>query len=918
VAIHDVSPGESISTNITAATANANPALADTVRLLAGTHSPATCPNINKNIIFELAAGAILNSPGGTTNSTAFGIRVTGSSTWCIIKGDGYNLDPRPTTVNEPVTNTQLLLDIDFDLPLVQTTPTCLIQGADNVYDGANPSASIGAGIMVESGARCDINGVRIQDCTYGIRGHTCDQLTATYCDFSHCGAAYEVERSATGGHEVGYCYFHEMDRMVVGDGDGGANPGEADHGGNAIQMLRQTRGLTQSHVHHNVAIGMRADSPDYGSDGGFIEFFAMGGTLVEHNYVEDAINFSETGTTVATHCDDVIIRYNKFAGRSGLNSLSNSNGTGSGAYGATSTEYQTDACTGIYYRDGLNWEIHNNEFDKMDGYTIVFESTTAPVSSYDGPIGDFNMHDNVIRTRGGANKYVAINNSIASYISSYGGTWSIGDNYVVIGAGNTVACSHNGSNYSMAQKASWTTATGASALGATDTWSIDEPPTPDLGGTFVAPPLLATVTAPTTNGQTNVISSPDFAPAAVLLWTTGQTANGTAAGAMMAFGAADASGGDFWIGSMSDDAVTTKNVGKYMREDSSIGVLTSGTPTLDGYAVVTMDASSVTLTWTDAPTAAVLVHAMVLSDLNGIIAVGAFDLPTGGSVPYTFDVTNAGVFGGETPDVVLLATSRIASASVPGGTAHGHLGFGAFDGTTTWGQTMWEGEVTPDGTNSALITTFSSVEPVRLMNDSATAGLDIRCDTPTFITNGFRLNIINIPAAATRCGYIAIKSDHVAVFSDTKPTSSTTKKTTLPFQPAAVLAITTGSGTDHAATTSVNTSGNGVGSMEISAAVDNNIGGSDYIAAGYYADDGIATSDTSRRFGTSDLMFMGNPPTPTTVGTATVDTWDVDGITLNWTSADATARYFGGLAFEAIEEDVPDYKLHLTALGVG
>lgn len=437
--------------------------------------------------------------------------------------------------------------------------------------------------------------------------------------------------------------------------------------------------------------------------------------------------------------------------------------------------------------------------------------------------------------------------------------------------------------------------------------FTVTVPPVSMLAGQLADPTptgpdpmLLGYLTAETTDGADSVIPC-DFAPQLAYFWCTNQTAIGVANGAILAHGWADAASNQWWVGAAMDDAQTTKNTGKAMRTDSAIGVISNGTPTVVGRAVVSMDADSVTLDWIDAPPSGVLIGYLILGGLDAA-QVGTLTIPTVGSVPFNLDTT--GLLGGATPDVVLLGMSRIAAASVPGGTAHAQLGFGGFDAAgTIFGQLLWEGDAIGAGVNTAVTTSYSSTEPVRLANDTASAGIDVRADTPSMLAGGFRLSITNTPGGGDMLvGYVAISSDRVALFTETKPTSSTSKKTTLPFRAGAGIVWTVGSTADHTGGTSQNTSGAGVGFAELGAFT-----ADAQQMAGLYSDDGITTSDATRRFDDASLLFMGDPPAPTTMGTASVDTIEDDGLTLAWTGADANARRFAGVVFAAgaVEADL-------------
>jgi hypothetical protein len=395
------------------------------------------------------------------------------------------------------------------------------------------------------------------------------------------------------------------------------------------------------------------------------------------------------------------------------------------------------------------------------------------------------------------------------------------------------------------------------------------------------------TITAPTSNGSTSVVSSLSFTPKVVIFWTTGQTATGIAASsnAMFSLGAASSSSDQGWCGFCSDHSPTTMNTGKAQRDDSCIGLLTAGTPTLNAYATMTtLAANGFTITWTDAPSSAILIHWLALggSDITNV-KVGKMSVPTSGA---TFDTTGLGF----QPNRAIFFGCRQAAASMNATSVHSLFHIGACDGGEQWAQTMGD----PDGVGTSTgVSSFSASECIRAVADGGVT-MDVQCSFNSWLSDGFRLNCSNFPAAATNVFYIAFDALGVIAASNTRPTSNITVDY-MAADPDAVLFSTITAANNDTTTTNVNTSGVGLASIEVGAMT-----GAAQGMAGAYTDDAAGTAICCKRFVTSDVMFMGDPATTaTTVGTAARSAiTDPGKFALSWTGTTATAYRFGYVSF--------------------
>lgn len=394
------------------------------------------------------------------------------------------------------------------------------------------------------------------------------------------------------------------------------------------------------------------------------------------------------------------------------------------------------------------------------------------------------------------------------------------------------------------------------------------------------------TITAPTVNGNTSVVSSTSFTPKVVFFWTTGQTSAAIAASshAQFCLGAATSSSAQGCAGFCCEHGPTTMNTGKNQRDDSCISLLSDGIPTIDAFATMTTLASNgFTITWTDAPTSAILVHWLALGGTDIVnVKVGKLSIPTSGA---TFDTTGVGF----QPNRLIVFGVNQATASMNTGTVHAQFHIGATDGGTQWTQFMGD----PDAVGtSTSVSSFSSAELIRTAGDGGVA-IDVQCSFNSWLADGFRLNAANFPAAITNAFYVAFDSPAIVVYHGTKPVTNISKDY-FAADPDAVLLASIGAANDDTGA-SINSSGAGVASIEIGAMT-----GSAQGMAGAYTDDAAATAICCKRFSTSDVLFLGDPATTaTTQGTATRSAITGTALfTLSWTGTTATATRFGWVSF--------------------
>ena len=388
------------------------------------------------------------------------------------------------------------------------------------------------------------------------------------------------------------------------------------------------------------------------------------------------------------------------------------------------------------------------------------------------------------------------------------------------------------------------------------------------------------TLSAPTGATGNQAYTGVGFTPKAILFWGVNSTADGYAANSHFFFGAA-ISGADRSIALGADDAVATTNTGRKWSSDA-INIATGGTPTIDAVAtIVSMDVDGFTLNWTDTATSGWVVHYLAIggSDITNV-ALGTMSI-SGSSG--TQAVTGLGF----QPEACVFF-SNVDTAADPS-TASGYnfsLGVAAGTGSASqWCMTMSnEDALATSSTSNSFYTDKCAVMGARAGTGMLTDG-----NMSAFGSDGFTLNWTTGGAGGAQLHYLAIKTSGslVKAGNETQKTSTGTKATTgLGSQPAGVFfgsTVDTTTGSFNLAQGKA-TVGAGDGTNEGAIWVGNQ-------------DSTASNSNTNHRNISTKVISMSTEDT-TTNAEADLASMDSDGFTLDWTTADATARAFGYLAF--------------------
>lgn len=360
------------------------------------------------------------------------------------------------------------------------------------------------------------------------------------------------------------------------------------------------------------------------------------------------------------------------------------------------------------------------------------------------------------------------------------------------------------------------------------------------------------------------------FQPIAVFLWcsTTSTTADTYAASARLSMGAATSPSQRFYHAAWMDGNVSPSNC---QRDSGSTKCLHNVDASAD-LDLVSFDTDGFTFnksaSWGTCP-----VNYIALRGISAAKA-GSFNLATSTGAQTVTDP-------GFKPDVVLFTWGRNGTGSQAD---NGAIGIGATDGVNQWANNVaWQDNST------------SHDDAVAWSTDGCIQGgtqvaQEFKASITSFDNNGFTLNVSDAAdAGSTLIGYLALKDVRANVGSDSqKTTTGTQAKTGIGFTPKMLLFAGT-----QQTTTGYTTAVDG----------DAMVGATDASAnkAIWIGDVRTKNNTWSSRWLASAKTVVHRHDTGTgsasTDAEASLSSLDADGYTLNWSTADGTARQFGYLA---------------------
>jgi hypothetical protein len=400
-------------------------------------------------------------------------------------------------------------------------------------------------------------------------------------------------------------------------------------------------------------------------------------------------------------------------------------------------------------------------------------------------------------------------------------------------------------------------------------------------------------LTGPATTGA-SATTDPGFQPGAILLFNGLQTSVVGLADAQWSLGVASSSSSEVQAGKNSDNGTASSDVSRVFSNTDVIRNLTAGTNTVNVSATLTsLDATGFTLNFGTLTT--------VLPVYN-YLAFGGADITNtaSGNFAAAGSTGNQAITGlGFRPDVVFLFATIITTAGQANNT--NQYCFGAMNSSGQW--VMGSKAQNAQATMNTSRMFYNN--KVLAMPATASNAVFFDAQYVSLDSDGFTINITTTGGTALLIGYLAIKGGQWKIGTETQKTSTGTKATTgTGFTPKGVLF---GSVIDTQTTGTADNDRLMFGSTD----------GTQNTALFYGDSDNTANAVSSTIMSNTKCLVMGTEAgaTPTTQAEANISSLDSDGFTLDWTTADATARVFGYVAFGDTAVSV---RKNLTLLGVG
>lgn len=386
-------------------------------------------------------------------------------------------------------------------------------------------------------------------------------------------------------------------------------------------------------------------------------------------------------------------------------------------------------------------------------------------------------------------------------------------------------------------------------------------------------------LTGPAVTGN-SATTDPGFQPKALMLWNGLQTASGAVADAQFNLGFASSTTTEVNASYNSDDNLASSDVVRcYTSAVDIIRTCTAGAATVNIAASLnSFNATGFTPNWGTLTT---------VSPLFNYLALGGADITnvkSGTITAATSGATQAVTGVGFQPDIVFFFAISQTGAGQANNTNQYSVGVATALSQWVAFHKSQHNQVTMNTSRG-----FMNNRCIVQQSASANTTVDER-SLASMDSDGFTFNIDTQGGTAFLMGYMAIKGGQWKVGTETQNTSTGTKATTgVGFTPkglvlASVCDTQTSGTQDHARLC-----------FGASTGPSNN-------AAVWTGDqDGSADSIANTIMSSNKCLVLATEATgasPTTNAEAALSSFDSDGFTLDWTTADATARVFGYVAF--------------------
>ena len=385
----------------------------------------------------------------------------------------------------------------------------------------------------------------------------------------------------------------------------------------------------------------------------------------------------------------------------------------------------------------------------------------------------------------------------------------------------------------------------------------------------------VGTVAVPTVPGEYSVTGL-TFTPKIVMLFYSGQGAAGAGINLGVGFGAATSTTSRFAVWAVDSDASASSSSGRY-HTNAKIHLGTDAVPTVTLFSdFVSFNSDGFTLNLEDADGTARILNYIALGG-STLTNVAIKEFTTPGTGAQTVAYTGVGF----QPDAIMFF-SVFGTGAPPAGVGTCWFSAGFSSATNANGVV----NVRSDDNEGAGDTSHGQSAAAVLLAQNPTGTVEQKASVSAFGSDGFSLTY----TASAFAGYvwaICLKGGNYKVGEITQKTSTGTQAYTgVGFKPSAVMLLSTNdaSNSDSEAQNKISI---GAASSALQQA---SIWGG--------AVDAVDPTQVDQYQDATSVIRMMTAGTPTTEAVATFVSKQNDGFTLDWTTADATARTIEYLAF--------------------
>lgn len=395
------------------------------------------------------------------------------------------------------------------------------------------------------------------------------------------------------------------------------------------------------------------------------------------------------------------------------------------------------------------------------------------------------------------------------------------------------------------------------------------------------------------------VVSDPGFQPSALFLWFGRQTANGASSDTQFGLSFSTDAQGSVITYYNSNDAVTTSDtvVGHGFPEAMLSTNAGSATLNANVATVSAINGDGFTLDWDVLGLPSSLVNYLAIGGVTAKVGTASARTTTG----------NQSVTGlGFEPDIVFFQVSNLSANSTINNSGANSIGVMTPAGQWAVGVKAVNAQATSDTARG-----FSNAHCMyRLSSSAATDTVVFSAAYVSMDADGFTFNVDATAGSSYLINYLVIKGGSWAVGTDTQKATTGTEATTgIGFEPEGVILASV------CDTQTAGTATNSRLSLGATTGVNNNVA--------VWAGDRDNSADTISNtvMSNSKCIVMateGTSATPTINAEAALSSFDADGFTLDWTTADATERVFGYVAFGSDAVSDSNGRGSLLIRGVG